>query len=165
MYSLNGTSESDESLESVKPGTGGWLLTLSSLISFSRLSSEFLFLRCLILSRKEGIVMRSDAAADSGATSAGDSALQGIYHLAAGGETTWHTYAQHVVAEALRLQPTLQIKAQEIAAVPTSAFPTPAARPHNSRLDTRKLQEAFGLVLPPWQQGVDRMLAEVLGGR
>jgi dTDP-4-dehydrorhamnose reductase len=46
--------------------------------------------------------------------------------------------------------------------VPTSAFPTPAQRPLNSRLATHKLQKAFGLVLPPWQQGVNRMLAEVL---
>jgi dTDP-4-dehydrorhamnose reductase len=46
--------------------------------------------------------------------------------------------------------------------VPTSAFPTPATRPANSRLDTRKLQSTFGLVLPPWQQGVARMLRETL---
>jgi dTDP-4-dehydrorhamnose reductase len=46
--------------------------------------------------------------------------------------------------------------------VPTSAFPTPARRPLNSRLSTRKLQQTFGLVLPPWQQGVDRMLREIL---
>lgn len=93
------------------------------------------------------------------------SPLPGIYHLAAGGETTWHAYARHVVAAAARLQPGLPLKAREIAAVPTSAFPTAAARPHNSRLDTGKLQRAFGLVLPPWQQGVDRMLAETLQGR
>ena len=44
--------------------------------------------------------------------------------------------------------------------MPTSAFPTPAKRPHNSRLNTTKLQTTFGLTLPLWQQGVDRMLAE-----
>ena len=99
----------------------------------------------------------------SSSTSSPESpSLQGIYHLAASGETTWHAYAQHVVDKAALLKPSLQIKAQEIAAVPTSAFPTPAVRPHNSRLDTRKLQAAFGLTLPPWQHGVDRMLAEVL---
>jgi dTDP-4-dehydrorhamnose reductase len=46
--------------------------------------------------------------------------------------------------------------------VPTSAFPTPAKRPLNSRLATHKLQDTFGLVLSPWQQGVNRMLAEIL---
>jgi dTDP-4-dehydrorhamnose reductase len=88
--------------------------------------------------------------------------LRGVYHLVAAGETTWHGYASHVIAEAKRLSPKLGWKVAEVAAVPTSAFPTPATRPLNSRLSTDKLQEAFGLVLPPWQQGVDRMLAEIL---
>jgi dTDP-4-dehydrorhamnose reductase len=88
--------------------------------------------------------------------------LAGIYHLAASGETTWHGYASHVLAQAKRIQPSLNLKATEVLAVPTSAFPTPATRPLNSRLCTDKLQHAFGLVLPPWQQGVDRMLAEIL---
>jgi dTDP-4-dehydrorhamnose reductase len=50
----------------------------------------------------------------------------------------------------------------EIAPVPTRAFPTPAKRPLNSRLNTHKLQQAFGLTLPHWQRGVDRLLAEIL---
>jgi len=86
----------------------------------------------------------------------------GLYHCVAAGETNWHAYANYVLAQARQAQPALEIKATEIAPVPTSAFPTPATRPHNSRLDTRKLQETFGLVLPPWQQGVARMLAEIL---
>ncbi|MDO9405033.1 MAG: dTDP-4-dehydrorhamnose reductase [Polaromonas sp.] len=89
-------------------------------------------------------------------------AVQGIYHLAAAGETSWHGYANHVIHQAVRTRPGFPLKATEIAAVPTSAFPTPAARPHNSRLDTRKLQTAFGLVLPHWQHGVDRMLDEMV---
>lgn len=90
------------------------------------------------------------------------SALAGIYHLVAGGTTTWHGYARHVIAQARRLRPDLPMAVQDVAAVTTSAFPTPARRPHNSRLDTTRLQAAFGLTLPPWQQGVDRMLAEIL---
>lgn len=89
-------------------------------------------------------------------------ALAGIYHLVASGETSWHGYASHVVGQSRALQPSQALKVSEIAAVPTSAFPTPARRPLNSRLSTRKLQHAFGLVLPPWQQGVDRMLREIL---
>ena len=89
-------------------------------------------------------------------------ALGGLYHLVAGGETTWHGYASHVIAQARLLQPGLALKVSDIAPVPTSAFPTPAQRPLNSRLNTHKLQQAFGLTLPPWQQGVDRMLTEVL---
>ncbi len=86
----------------------------------------------------------------------------GIYHLAAAGETSWHGYASHVIETARRLKPELALKVQAIAPVPTSAFPTPARRPHNSRLDTGKLQQVFGLTLPPWQQGVERLLAEIL---
>jgi len=86
----------------------------------------------------------------------------GLYHLAASGETTWNRYAKHVIAQAQRAQPAIKIVADEVAAVPTSAFPTPARRPHNSRLDCARLQTVFGLALPAWQQGVDRMLAEIL---
>ncbi len=86
----------------------------------------------------------------------------GTYHLAAAGETSWHGYASQVIATARRLKPELALKVQTIDPVPTSAFPTPARRPHNSRLDTRRLQQTFGLNLPPWQQGVERMLAETL---
>ena len=88
--------------------------------------------------------------------------LSGVYHLVASGETTWHGYASHVVAQARHLKPDIGLKVSEIAPVPTSAFPTPAQRPLNSRLNTRKLQQAFGVVLPPWQQGVDRLLTEIL---
>ncbi|WP_089956033.1 dTDP-4-dehydrorhamnose reductase [Limnohabitans sp. 2KL-3] len=88
--------------------------------------------------------------------------LAGIYHLVASGETTWHGYASHVVAQARGMKPELDLKVKEIVAVPTSAFVTPAQRPLNSRLSTRKLQQTFGLVLPPWQQGVDRLLTEIL---
>ena len=86
----------------------------------------------------------------------------GLYHLVASGETTWHAYASHVIERARVLRPDLAWKVQEIAAVPTAAFPTPAQRPLNSRLDTRKLQTAMRLHLPSWQQGVDRMLQEIL---
>jgi dTDP-4-dehydrorhamnose reductase len=88
--------------------------------------------------------------------------LSGLYHLVAGGETSWHGYANHVIARARELQPELAWKVGEIAPVPTSAFPTPAKRPLNSRLNTQKLQQVFGLSLPHWQQGVDRMLLEIL---
>lgn len=89
-------------------------------------------------------------------------AAAGLYHLVAGGETTWHGYASHVIGQARLLQPDAMLAVNEIAAVPTSAFPTPARRPANSRMDTTRLQQAFRLTLPAWQTGVDRMLAEIL---
>jgi dTDP-4-dehydrorhamnose reductase len=88
--------------------------------------------------------------------------LSGIYHLVAAGQTTWHGYAQHVIKTARHQAPEKILKVQEIAPVASSAFVTPARRPHNSRLDTRKLQTTWGLHLPAWQLGVDRMLAEIL---
>jgi dTDP-4-dehydrorhamnose reductase len=89
-------------------------------------------------------------------------AFSGVYHLVASGETTWHGYANYVLEKAKAIKPELHIKAVEVFPVPTSAFLMPAVRPLNSRLCTHKLQQAFGLVLPPWQQGVDRMLVEIL---
>jgi dTDP-4-dehydrorhamnose reductase len=88
--------------------------------------------------------------------------FSGVYHLVASGETTWHGYASHVIERAKSIKPELDWKMANIASVPTSAFPTQAKRPLNSRLCTQKLQQAFGLVLPPWHQGVDRMLTEIL---
>ncbi len=86
----------------------------------------------------------------------------GLYHCVAGGETTWHSYAKFVLEHANKAQQAIKIIAKEVAPVPTSAFPTPATRPHNSRLATAKLQTTFGLQLPHWQTGVARMLAEIL---
>ena len=86
----------------------------------------------------------------------------GTYHLAAGGETSWNGYARFVVDTARAIKPALKLAVNEVAPVPTSAFPTPAQRPHNSRLDTTRLQQTFGLRLPHWQQGVARMLTETL---
>jgi dTDP-4-dehydrorhamnose reductase len=91
-----------------------------------------------------------------------NASFSGVYHLVASGETTWHGYASHVIEKAKAIKPELGWKVADIAPVTTSAFPTQAKRPLNSRLCTQKLQQVFGLVLPPWQQGVDRMLAEIL---
>ncbi len=91
-----------------------------------------------------------------------DAGLSGIYHLVAAGETSWHGYASHAIERARQLKPDAGWKVTEVAPVPTSAFPTPARRPLNSRLNTQRLQQAFGLTLPAWQQGVDRLLAEML---
>ena len=88
--------------------------------------------------------------------------VSGLYHLVAGGETTWHGYAGFVIDFARRAGIPLKVAQDAIKAVPTSAFPTPAKRPHNSRMDTTKLKRTFDLYLPQWQTGVERMLSEVL---
>lgn len=88
--------------------------------------------------------------------------LGGTYHVAPAGETTWHGYARHVIGRARAAGLPVKVAEDAIAAVPTSEFPTPARRPANSRLDTAKLRSAFGLHLPDWRVGVDRMLTEIL---
>jgi len=88
--------------------------------------------------------------------------LSGLYHLVAAGETSWHGYARFVLDFAQRAGVALKVSPDAIEPVPTSAFPTPACRPHNSRLNTEKLQNTFDLHLPSWQIGVERMLTEVL---
>lgn len=88
----------------------------------------------------------------------------GLYHAVAGGQTNWFGYASHVFEVVRQRYPQLaqQWALQEVAPVPTSAFPTPAQRPLNSRLDTQRLQTTFGLTLPDWRVGVERMLTEVV---
>lgn len=88
--------------------------------------------------------------------------LAGLYHLAAGGETSWHGYACFVIDTAQKMGQNLTTQVEAIAPVPTSAFPTPARRPNNSRLDTHKLRDNFALTLPDWQVGVARMLIEYI---
>ncbi|WP_429127343.1 dTDP-4-dehydrorhamnose reductase [Aeromonas media] len=87
--------------------------------------------------------------------------VAGLYHLIASGTTTWYDYAQLVFAKARTAG--VELAVTHVNAVPTSAFPTPAKRPHNSRLDTTKFQRTFNLRLPDWTVGVERMLTEILG--
>ncbi|MEB0146554.1 dTDP-4-dehydrorhamnose reductase [Pseudomonas sp. CCC2.2] len=86
--------------------------------------------------------------------------LKGLYHLAAAGETSWHGYADFVIDLARSLGEELAV--QDIWPIATSEYPTPAARPHNSRLNTQKIRNNFSLHLPDWQSGVTRMLKEAL---
>ena len=109
-----------------------------------------------------GADLLADVAAHSIRTARRNPEVSGLYHLVAGGETSWHGYASFVLDYARRAGIDLKVAPDAVDAVPTSAFPTPAKRPHNSRLNTEKLQKTFDLHLPHWQAGVTRMLAEVL---
>jgi dTDP-4-dehydrorhamnose reductase len=90
-------------------------------------------------------------------------ALAGLYHCVAAGETSWHGYASYVLAEAQALGWPLKAGPAQVVPTATASYPTPAQRPLNSRLDTTRLQAAFGLVLPHWQVQVKRMLQEITG--
>lgn len=90
-----------------------------------------------------------------------DPTKAGTYHVAAAGETSWYGYARFVLAHARQAGVALRAGPDDVEPVPSSAFPTPAQRPHNSRLDTARFQAVFGLALPSWQQGVARTLDEI----
>ena len=104
--------------------------------------------------REELAVINDQFGAPTGAELLAD-----LYHLVAGGTTTWHDYAALVFEEARKAG--INLALNKLNAVPTTAYPTPARRPHNSRLNTEKFQQNFALVLPDWQVGVKRMLNEL----
>lgn len=88
--------------------------------------------------------------------------INGLYHLTANGHTTWHGYACFVIEFARQAGLDIKVAPDRILPVPTCQFYTPAKRPTNSRLNTSKLQNTFGLHLPDWQTGVTRMLTETI---
>lgn len=85
---------------------------------------------------------------------------RGNYHLAGRGETTWYEFAREVFRNAAEYKPDTQWA--EVAAVPTSAFPTPARRPANSRLNCELLESRFGIALPEWKISTMEVVAELL---
>jgi len=87
-----------------------------------------------------------------------DDSLAGLYHAVAAGETSWYDYARFVIDCARKRGVAIKVRDENIRPVASNQFPTPAKRPANSRLDTNKLREAFGLQLPYWQIGVEEML-------
>jgi dTDP-4-dehydrorhamnose reductase len=87
----------------------------------------------------------------------------GTYHCVAGGETNWCDYARYVIGAAIKAGKPIKVQPEAIKPITTSDYPTPAKRPANSRLDTRKFRDTFGLELPHWQAGLDHILQQVLG--
>lgn len=112
-------------------------------------------LRCAAAS-SQGVASERGVAFSQG------SVLSGTYHLAAGGETTWHGYASYVVSEALRLGATLKVDPKRIHAIATKDYPSQAPRPANSRLETGRLCSTFQLTLPHWQVHVKRLINELI---
>jgi len=86
----------------------------------------------------------------------------GTYHVTASGATSWHAYARFVIETALAAGKPLKATPDHVHPLTTADYPTPASRPANSRLDTQKFRDAFGLRLPPWQEGVGHVLDQLL---
>jgi dTDP-4-dehydrorhamnose reductase len=85
----------------------------------------------------------------------------GLYHLVADGCCSWFDYTQLVLSEAERLGKDLKVKSDQVMPIPSSAYPTAAKRPFNSRLDHQLLSNTFHLHLPTWQLGVKRLVQEL----
>ena len=91
-----------------------------------------------------------------------DGQRMGTFHCVHAGETSWHQYAQFVIGEALARGQVLRAHPDRVLPIPASAYPTPAKRPQNSRMDPSHIQRTFGLHLPHWQQGVSHILQQIL---
>jgi dTDP-4-dehydrorhamnose reductase len=108
-----------------------------------------------------GAELLADCTAIAIGTECKNKSLYGTYHLVASGETTWYDYAKYVFSVAHELGEELAVK--QVNGVDTSSWPTPAKRPHNSRLSNLKFQNAFAVTLPDWKMGVRRAVTEILG--
>lgn len=86
----------------------------------------------------------------------------GLYHLVAGGRTSWHEYAQAVVAAAQAAGKPLRMGPADVQAITTAEYPLPAPRPANSCLATTRLRDTFGLCLPDWRQGLQHVMTQLL---
>jgi dTDP-4-dehydrorhamnose reductase len=87
-----------------------------------------------------------------------DDSAFGIFHMTAFGDTSWCGFAQKIFEESAKHGgPTASVHP-----IPTTAYPMPARRPQNSRLDCRKIADAYGIILPPWQDSVSKTVAAAL---
>ncbi|MNN55109.1 dTDP-4-dehydrorhamnose reductase [compost metagenome] len=92
-----------------------------------------------------------------------DGKRSGTWHLTADGETSWHGFAEEIFQQAMASG--LVAKTPRVTAITTAEYPTPARRPAYSRLSTDTLVQDFGVVLPSWQEGLKRVLAELAAAR
>ena len=91
--------------------------------------------------------------------------LSGTYHLTPTGKTSWHGFAQFIIAEALGLGVKFRASFENVQAISTSEYPLPAKRPSNSLLDTKKICNTFNVYMPPWQTHVERLFKELYSQR
>jgi dTDP-4-dehydrorhamnose reductase len=87
----------------------------------------------------------------------------GVYHFTNAGSTSWHGFSCAIISEYNKLLstknwPALKASVENVVAISTSDYPTPAARPANSRLDNTKLKNTFNIELPDWQVGLRQVM-------
>jgi dTDP-4-dehydrorhamnose reductase len=100
------------------------------------------------------------------ATHPGAAPAAGVYHVVPRGHTTWHGFARFILERARDRGLPLRVQPEAVQAIPSSAYPTPARRPQNSRLDTAKITSALGSTLSGWQDDaapvIDALTDELL---
>jgi len=104
----------------------------------------------------EAITEATLAVLEKLATSANDATLSGTYHLTCAGAGSWCDFAQAIFSEFERQQ-----KAPQVTGIPTEAYPTPAKRPRNSRMDCSKFTRVFGFHMPEWRKALAEVAAEI----
>lgn len=90
----------------------------------------------------------------------------GTYHVTCAGETSWYGFAQAILRfyeahRAARDWPQLKVNADDLQAITTSEYPTPAARPAYSVLNNAKLQLAFQISMPMWSEALSAVMREL----
>ena len=85
----------------------------------------------------------------------------GTYHITAAGATSWHGFTEAIVQSASRHSLLDPNRIPKINPIPTSAYPLPAARPTNSRLDCQRLRSRFNIALPDWRQALECVVQEI----
>ncbi len=88
--------------------------------------------------------------------------IEGVFNMVPEGETSWHGFAREIVETASKIGCELKLRPESIQPIPTTDYPTPAARPANSRLTTQKLKDAFGFEIPNWRVFVPLVLTELM---
>lgn len=101
--------------------------------------------------------MTAKVVAQAQRTSAAD--VTGLYHLTCSGETSWHGFAEEIFRQARARG--MQLKVSRVEAIASEAYPTPARRPHNSRLDCRKFARTFDVDLMSWQTALTPVIARL----
>jgi len=89
----------------------------------------------------------------------GSDGAAGVYHAAAAGETTWAEFASEAIRQVGEHEPATQLA--RVTGITTAEYPTPAARPANSRLNCEKLFQRFGWRMPDWRESLTDVLAEL----
>jgi dTDP-4-dehydrorhamnose reductase len=85
---------------------------------------------------------------------------RGIYHMTAGGSVSWCGFATAIVEE-MGKRGLGERNLAKVVPIPSSEYPTPAARPQNSRLCNEKLKNRFGVTLPAWRTSLGAVMDEL----